>query len=139
VAFHHVECPCGRTLRAGPDQAGTVIRCWSCGREVAVPYPRRQGQLVRALAGAAWDAVRPPTAVIVVLGSLAITAALLVPGVGPWLALGLVVAAAWEYENQFHWNTFAPKSDPPRVISTPDPDEVRVPAPPETTAARAAV
>ena len=38
-----------RSLRARPDLMGTVIRCWHCGGEVAVPYLDLRGRLVRAL------------------------------------------------------------------------------------------
>jgi hypothetical protein len=82
-----------------------------------------------------WDAVQPPTVVLVILGGLAITAALMVPGVGPWLALGLVAAAAWGYESQFRFDSFRPELDTPPVVLTPD----RTPAPPAAVAPPVAV
>jgi hypothetical protein len=96
-AFIYAECPCGRTLRATPDQAGTVIRCWSCGAEVVVPHPDRKEVLVRAMGDATVHALRLPTVGILLAGAGVVTAVLLVPRAGPWLALAVVAVAAWGY------------------------------------------
>jgi hypothetical protein len=70
-----------------------------------VPYPDPRGRLAQAFARAALDAVRPPTVVIVMLGSALVTATLVVPRFGPLLALGLLAPAAWGYAGQFRFGT----------------------------------
>jgi hypothetical protein len=65
-----------------------------------VPYPDQHGRLAEAFAGAVVDEVRPPTMVAVALGSVLITATLLIPRVGPLVALGLLAAAACGYVSQ---------------------------------------
>jgi hypothetical protein len=97
-AFIYADCSCGRTLRATPEQAGTVIRCWSCGGEVVVPHPDRKEELLRAMGDAAWSALKLPTAGILPAGAAVITAVLLVPRAGLWLALvPVATACAWGY------------------------------------------
>jgi hypothetical protein len=70
-----------------------------------VPYPDQRGRLAGAFVCAALGAVRPPTVVAVALGSALITATLLVPRVGPLVALGLLAVAAWGYAGQFRFGT----------------------------------
>ena len=96
-AFIHVPCPCGHEVRAGRDQAGGSVRCWSCGREVAVPL-RTAGRLAAACVEAVLDALRPSAFGPVVAGALALVAALLVPKVGAWLGFAVLVAGAWFYQ-----------------------------------------
>jgi hypothetical protein len=85
-------------VRARREQAGMTVRCWSCGGQVPVPYPRVTGRLARAFADAVRGTLRAETVGVVLGGAAVVTAALLVPGAGPWLALGLIGAAAvWGY------------------------------------------
>jgi hypothetical protein len=130
-AFLYAECACGRTLRATPDQAGTVIRCWSCGGEVVVPHPDRKELLIRAMGDAAFNAFGLPTVGFLLAGAVIITAVLLVPRAGPWLALVLVAAAsAWGYGGQL--GAGAPEPGPaPRgseVSTVPHASEVETEA-----------
>ncbi|MFO0952678.1 MAG: response regulator [Isosphaeraceae bacterium] len=97
AAFIYANCRCGRTLRARDDQAGTRIRCWSCGSDVLVRFPRVGGRLARALAEAVPQSLRSSSVLWAVCGALLISGALLVPVAGPWLALALGVVAAWRY------------------------------------------
>jgi hypothetical protein len=100
--FLDVACPCGRTLRARREQAGSTIRCWSCGREVAVPRPRaRRLPKVAGLGNALRVGFSAEALGFVAVGAGLVTGALLIPGVGPWLALGLLAAAARAYEGRF--------------------------------------
>jgi CheY-like chemotaxis protein len=96
-AFIYANCRCGRTLRARVDQAGTAIRCWSCGGNVTVPHPRVTGRLAWALAESVPRSLSLPTVVAVLAVAVLISAALVVPVAGLWLALGVCVAAAWWY------------------------------------------
>jgi hypothetical protein len=124
-------------LRVRPDQAGTLVRCWSCGHEVAVPYPRQQGRLVQALADAAVTALRPPTLLFVAAGAMLITATLLVPGGGPWMALLLMVVAAWGYEDQFCFGIRLLERNSPERPRGPDITQDAVPESPTGMPARA--
>jgi len=96
----HVNCPCGRTLRAQPDQAGTAIQCWSCKTELVVPHPNQSARLVRALVDAAAEAFRSPTLPLILAGAALITASLTVPRAGPILALALIAASVRAYGAQ---------------------------------------
>ena len=96
----HVTCPCGRTLRAQPDQAGTAIQCWSCKTELIVPHPNQSARLVRVLVDAAAEAFRWPTFSLILVGAALITASLLVPRVGAVLALALIAASVPAYGAQ---------------------------------------
>lgn len=95
-----MNCPCGRTLRAQPEQAGTTIQCWNCKQELVVPHPNQSARLVRALADAVSEAFRTPTLPVVLAGALLITAALMVPRAGPILALALIAASVTAYGAQ---------------------------------------
>src|SRR5262245_25102174 len=97
--FIEVKCPCGRSLRARPDQAGTAIPCWECKAEVPVPYPDHHG-LEIPLAAVASEALRSPSIPAIAVGAALITAALLVPHAGLVLALGLAVASVRYYREQ---------------------------------------
>src|SRR5689334_6849532 len=113
--FIHARCPCGRSLRARPDQMGTAIHCWSCGGEVVVPYLDLRGQLVRPLMDSATDLFRSQTPTMIFGGVLLITAVLLVPRVGLLLALGLVAASARGYGRQVRAGAVAP---PPGAVAS---------------------
>jgi hypothetical protein len=97
--FIQVKCGCGRSLRARPDQAGTVIPCWECKAEILVPYPDQPGLAV-PMAAAGYEALRPPAVPVIAGGAAVITAALLVPHAGIVLALCLVVASVHYYGDQ---------------------------------------
>jgi hypothetical protein len=88
-----VLCPCGRTLRARQEQAGSLIRCWSCRNRLPVPYPRIGGALARG-----WLACLRATLANAIVGpmlvaALVATSMLLVPRVGIWLAAVALMAA----------------------------------------------
>jgi hypothetical protein len=92
-----VHCSCGRTLRAQPDQAGTLIRCWSCKSELVVPHPNQSGRLLWAMVEAISEVLRPPVLPVILVGAMLLTAALVVPRFGPVLALALVAACVRGY------------------------------------------
>jgi hypothetical protein len=76
-----------------------VIRCWSCGAEVAVGHPDQSRALTRAQLNAVSD-VRRSSAWIILGGSVLITLALLVPRAGLLLALGLIAFSVRGYASQ---------------------------------------
>ena len=49
IAF---PCPCGSSLEADEDSAGTTVECPTCHRNLFVPRPKRKAQVV--------DEVEPP-------------------------------------------------------------------------------
>jgi hypothetical protein len=119
-AFIYADCSCGRRLRATQDQAGTVIHCWECRREVVVPRAARKDLLIRRMADAAHDALRPPTLGVLLASAAIFTAALLVPRNGPWLALVLLaVASFWGYGGQM--GTRVPERSPREDEAGTDP------------------
>jgi hypothetical protein len=66
------------------------------------------------------DAVLPPTAVVVALGAALITVALLVPSVGPLIALALVAGAAWGYVDQFRCGIAGALQRRARLVLAPE-------------------
>ena len=62
-----------------------------------VPYPREGWQLAQSFASAAREMLRRGPLLVTFVGATAVTGALLVPWVGPWLGLGLVTLAAGLY------------------------------------------
>ena len=92
------QCPCGRSLRAKIEAAGTEIQCWDCHRMVYVPFPRSVDEAVRALRKA-WDDVFESWGRFGLLVGMATvaTALLLVPQFGGPLAISALVAAAFTH------------------------------------------
>ena len=99
-----------------PHQGGTAVRCWSCQREVLVPYADPTGRLVRDLGEAASGVLADPA---LLGGAAVLTAALLVPTAGPWLGLvGLAVAFGRGYGGQVKAGALAPEpSGPPLRVA----------------------
>jgi hypothetical protein len=97
--FIEVNCPCGRTLRARTDQAGTPIQCWDCKAEVVVPYPKAPW-LMGPMADVAFQALRSACMGLIAGGAALMTAVLLVPRAGLFLALGLVAVLVHVYGSQ---------------------------------------
>jgi hypothetical protein len=92
-----------------------VIRCWECGAEVGVPERDRTGPLIAAMAHAAVDALRWPTAVATLGGAILMAAVLAIPYAGLGLGLALFVAVfAWGYGGQI-------RVDVPDLDRDPDP------------------
>ncbi len=124
----HVTCPCGRTLRAQPDQAGTAIQCWSCKTELVVPHPNQSARLARALADAASEAFQSPTLPLILAGAALIAASLMVPRAGPILALVLIAASVPAYGAQIR-DSGRSLSHRAAVTAPPTPVVVSVSAP----------
>src|SRR3954452_9380922 len=79
----HVKCPCGRELRARPDQAGTQITCWSCHASVPVPVPVAPGGWVaRLLRMAAGQILEARTFPLLATGAVLVTLALSITALG---------------------------------------------------------
>jgi hypothetical protein len=140
LPFIDVSCPCGRTLRARVEQGGATIHCWDCGRTVPVPHQRLgKGRLARTFRDAAGRAVRPSAVLPLVGGAALLTAVLLVPRAGPWLALGVLAAAAWGYEGLIARTGLEPEPVPPPLPGREEPAVVDlsrpVPGPPPDRAA----
>jgi hypothetical protein len=114
-SYLRLKCPCGRDLRARPEQAGSTITCWSCHASVPVPIPIAPGGWVsRVLRMTARQILEARTFTLLVLGAVLVTAALAMtslgvslgprmstwmprPGVwGAALALGLVMVGYGE-------------------------------------------
>jgi hypothetical protein len=93
----HVDCPCGRTLRAQPDQAGTLIQCWNCKTELVVPHPDQSARLARSMFDEATELLRSPALLFILAGAILLTAALMVPRAGLLLALTLLAASVSGY------------------------------------------
>jgi hypothetical protein len=85
-----------------------------------VPYPDQRSRLAEAFGCAVLDAVRPPTVVAIVLGSALITATLLIPRVGPLVALALLPVAAWGYVSQFCFGTAGALDERARLVLAPE-------------------
>jgi hypothetical protein len=85
-----------------------------------VPYSDQRGRLADAFGCAVLDAVRPPTVVAVALGSALITATLLIPRIGPLVALGLLPVAAWGYVSQFCFGTAGALDERARLVLAPE-------------------
>ena len=97
----YVKCRCGRTLRAQPGEAATTIRCWACHSELTV-RPRRHLRLPRRLRrrgprAAARASISPDVPVAIILLAMLVTLALTIPRIGPWIAFGVLAAAATFY------------------------------------------
>ena len=103
----HVKCPCGRDLRARPEQAGGQITCWSCHASVPVPVPVVPGGWVaRLLTVTAKQILEARLFTLLWVGGVLVTLALSItslgvrlgPGVQAWMpypgvwAAGLAVA-----------------------------------------------
>jgi hypothetical protein len=110
-----LKCPCGRDLRARPEQAGSSITCWSCHASVPVPVPVAPGGWVaRLLRMAARQILDSRIVTLLVFGAILVTLSLALScldhplglaakarGVNPgvWsaaLALGLVMVGYGE-------------------------------------------
>lgn len=92
-----VQCPCGRTLRAKVELAGTEIQCWDCHRKVPVPFPRSAIEGFRAFRKA-WDDVFETVAfVLLVAAAAVITGLMAVPRAGVLLGTVAFVAVAFGY------------------------------------------
>lgn len=96
-AFIHVNCACGREVRAKSEQAGGTVRCWSCGRDVPVPL-KTGGRLAAACGDALGDALRGPVVGPIAVGALVVVLLLIVPTAGAWLGFAALAAAAWFYQ-----------------------------------------
>jgi hypothetical protein len=94
--FIQVKCPCGRSLRALPDQAGTAIQCWDCKAEVIVPHQDQSG-LAGPIGGVLREVLWSRTLAVIGGGAALITASLLIPRAGLVLALGLAAASVHSY------------------------------------------
>ncbi|QDV38651.1 hypothetical protein [Tautonia plasticadhaerens] len=96
--FAFVKCKCGRMLRARRSPTRTTITCWDCRSEVVVPrFKSAEGpSSVDRLRGA-MSAPWAETAAAVILLALATTALIAAPVVGVWLAMGMLVTAAFTY------------------------------------------
>jgi hypothetical protein len=113
--YLRLKCPCGRDLRARPEQAGSSITCWSCHASVPVPIPVAPGGWVsRVLRMTARQILEARTFTLLVVGAVLVTVALtmaslgvsLGPAMGTWvprpgvwgagLALGLVMVGYGE-------------------------------------------
>jgi hypothetical protein len=111
--FVRVDCPCGRTLRAREDQAGEMIRCWSCHREVKVPRPARGEELARESGLIMRDAVTGEMVLVLMAGAAAATLVLLIPHVGGWIAFGILVVGASRYIDLIRASGLHARADKP--------------------------
>lgn len=97
VPFIMMPCPCGRILRAKPEQVGTEIRCWSCHQTTLVKIPRvRQRVLAQCL--------RNTTSLLngsetnrIVLAAALLTVGFMIPYAGLGVAMVLMIAGAAAY------------------------------------------
>ena len=97
--FTEIACRCGRLVRVSPEQGGTAVRCWNCGSDVQVPERGAIGEIFAEFAAtAARNALRPPALGAFVGVSLVTTAILMIPYVGNWLALGVLIVGARLYQ-----------------------------------------
>jgi hypothetical protein len=96
--FAYVKCKCGRMLRARRSPTRTTITCWDCRSEVVVPrFKSMDGpSSVDRLRGA-MVSPRAETAAAVILLALATTATIAIPVIGVWLALAVLIRAAFTY------------------------------------------
>ena len=79
----HVNCPCGRELRARPEQAGSHITCWSCHASVPVPVPVAPGGWVaRLLRMAARQILDARIITLLAIGAILVTLALSLTSLG---------------------------------------------------------
>jgi hypothetical protein len=82
-AYVRVKCPCGRDLRARPEQAGGHITCWSCHGSVFVPVPVAPGSwVVRVLRVTARQILEARTFTLLAVGAVLVTLALGMTGLG---------------------------------------------------------
>jgi hypothetical protein len=95
--FIFFSCPCGRTLRATKDQAGTEVPCWNCQRTHVVPVPGTGKHLAREWFDGAGDFLRFESLFRFLVGGLVIASALVIPVVGTALGLTLLALAAGLY------------------------------------------
>ncbi len=128
AASLHVKCPCGRDLRARPDQAGSQITCWSCHASVPVPVPVAPGGWVaKLLRMAARQILDARIITLLSIGAVLVTVALSltsleaplgarirawVPNPGVWaaaLALGLVMVGYGELLRRGSEGDLAPR------------------------------
>src|SRR5450759_3680242 len=82
--FIEVNCPCGRTLRAGFESAGATIQCWQCKAAVPVPIPKTPMLAARVLLRAFRDVFAWSILGAVALGVAALVFLLVLPLPG-WL------------------------------------------------------
>ena len=88
----HVKCPCGRELRARPEQAGLQITCWSCHATVPVPVPvAPSGWVARLLWMAARQILDARIITLLSIGAVLVTLALSLTSLG--ITLGPEVRA----------------------------------------------
>ncbi len=81
--FLRVKCPCGRDLRARPEQAGSQITCWSCHASVPVPIPVAPGGWVsRVLRMTARQILEARTITLLVIGAIMVTLAVSITSLG---------------------------------------------------------
>src|SRR5947209_7661215 len=86
-AYIEFDCPCGRTLRVKPEQAGTVVRCWSCHEERLVPRPKVTAKLARETVREAQRVFEAETFLWICVWAVAMVVTLVVPWVGLLLVL----------------------------------------------------
>ena len=98
-AFIHLPCPCGRTLRAGEDQAGSSIRCWGCGGEVVVPLPKVGDRLWGEFRRSLRNALRPGFFFLALGFGMVLSLLLSVPYAGRWLGLAFALIMAVLYQD----------------------------------------
>ncbi|MDR3634113.1 MAG: hypothetical protein P4L84_09925 [Isosphaeraceae bacterium] len=86
-----VQCPCGRTLRARIELAGSEIECWDCHCKVLVPFPRSASEVLRALRKG-WDDVFETNLFPMLIGVAAVlTSMLAIPTLGVPLGIAGMV------------------------------------------------
>ena len=124
----HVKCPCGRELRARPEQAGLQITCWSCHATVPVPVPvAPSGWVARLLRMAARQILDARIITLLSIGAFLVTLALSLtsleaplgarlrawsPHLGVWAAaaaLGLVMVGFGELLRRGSHGDWAPR------------------------------
>jgi CheY-like chemotaxis protein len=97
--FLEVACPCGRKLRATPDQRGTSVRCWSCGSDAPVPLTRTAARGVGAFGSAVRELLRFNALGVLLVVALALSVLLMIPYVGNVIGFAALVVGARLYQN----------------------------------------
>lgn len=120
AVFIQFPCPCGRTLRAREDQAGSAVKCWSCQAQVVVPRARNADRLARESLDSARRVLGAETFFMALFAAAVASGLLTIPRVGLALGFGFLAIGVTRYVDILRQSG---------LRGTPDPSATRLVTP----------